>query len=72
LNKPETKMIFKNKRESKTNRKGKSWRLLPPTGAGATPLRLVSGAAPVVAARHASGIGTDWEKKISGWRRFEG
>jgi hypothetical protein len=58
-------MIVKNKRGSKTkNRKGKSWRLLPPTRTGATPLRLVSGAAPVVAARHDSGVCADWGKKL--------
>jgi hypothetical protein len=66
LNKPEIEMIVKNKRELKTNRKGKSSRLLPPTGAGATPLRLVSGVAPAVAARHASGICADWEKRFEG------
>jgi hypothetical protein len=49
-------MIVKNKREKLT--------IIASDGAGATPLRLVSGAAPVVDARHASGICADWEKKI--------
>jgi hypothetical protein len=37
---------------------------LPPTGTGATPLRLVSGAAPIVAARHDSGVCADWGEKL--------
>jgi hypothetical protein len=63
LNEPETEMIIKNKKGSKTNRKGKvdDYCL---RRAGATPFRLVGGAAPVVAARHASGVCADWEKKI--------
>jgi hypothetical protein len=37
---------------------------LPPTRTGATPLRLVSGAAPVVAARHDSGVCANWGEKL--------
>jgi hypothetical protein len=72
LNEPETEGIVRNKGKSKTSH-GESWRSLPLTRAGAAPFRIVGGEAPAVVTRHGSwGCAGDWEKKASGWQRFEG
>jgi hypothetical protein len=68
LNDPETEKIVRNRGKSKTNHKER-WRSLPPACAGATPFRLVGGAAPVAATRHCVALVV--EKAGLGWQRFE-